>query len=208
MTKTKGFEPKHVLLQRCCFALIGITTELDDKWASKTRNRTVSRHSRHGPFIWLWFGLCIFMIIVTWIFLKHHRPVNNVVRLPYYLISGAWWSKRATRPKKHVPGGINSTQIRGDCGIWSFWSCVLAFQHQGSLRMAVATGLKTRKSVDWGCFCVFMSSWLSTYDFDRAQIHRMYIMEIGETIVRMPPPRKGRQLPRYRLVWVSRFKGD
>ena len=92
------------------------------------------------------------MIIVTWLFSIHHCPVNNVVvvRLPYCLISGAWWSKRATRPKKHEPGGIHSTQIRGNCGIWSVWSCVLAFQHRGSLHMVVATSLETRKSVDRG----------------------------------------------------------
>ena len=92
------------------------------------------------------------MIKVTWIFSIHHCPVNNVVvvRLPYCLISGAWWSKRATRPKKHELGGIHSTQIRDNCGIWSVWSCVLAFQHRGSLHMVVASSLETRKSVDRG----------------------------------------------------------
>ena len=108
--------------------------------------------------------------MVTWLFSVHHCLVNIVVCLPYCLISGTWWSKRATQPKKHVPGGINSNRIRGDCGLWSVWSYVLAFPLRDSLHIVKATRLKTRKLVDrWQTHRKHWSFWSSFSLFTAGQ---------------------------------------
>ena len=131
------------------FCLICKTMGLDDQWARKARNRTIlwDRH-KHALWFFVWVAYSHDNSYLG--LFNYYCPVNSVVCLPYCLISGTWWSKRATWPKWHVPDGINSTQIRGDCGLWPVWPCMLAFQHRGSLHMFGAIRVKTRKSVDWG----------------------------------------------------------